>query len=58
MNTTITIRQNAHDAIIWCSKTFGANEFKLASDFPGNTWRFTFFDSTQAMHFALKWGGV
>ena len=55
MITTITIRQQAAEAIEWASKQFGPR-FRVQSNFPSNTWSFKFDDSKQAMLFALKWG--
>jgi hypothetical protein len=52
---SITIRQNAYDAIKWCANQFGPN-FKVANNFPGETWTFSFPTDRAAMMFALKWG--
>jgi len=56
--TTVTIdgqKVSTYDAIMWASKQFGQNSFRVEHAFPDFKWNFCFADPKQATHFALKW---
>ena len=58
MTNTVTIdgqKVSAFDAIIWANENIGRDTFDMQHQFPGWHWRFTFKNSKQAIHFALKW---
>lgn len=47
--------QSVHDAIMWCDRHFGADQYSIENQFPSWNWKFIFHNAQQATHFALKW---
>ena len=55
MNKVTIPADKAYDAIIWASTTFGSGTFGIHNTFPSKFYEFSFSNSENAMHFALKW---
>jgi hypothetical protein len=54
--TTVTLTtNNVHDAIQWCQRHVGFENFAIENQFPSWNWSFKFQQPEHATHFALRW---